>query len=223
MSNANRHSDKDQGPLNRHILRDEIKNYLIDAILRGTYQPGERLTELTLARQFGVSQAPIREALDYLEFMGFVESKPYKGTYVHQHTPEELRDIYTVRAWLEALAGHLAAPQLTAEHLAELNQLADHMMADARNGNSQGFYQADYAFHKIIIHVANNSMLLHLFDTLHYAYWTFAATILCKHDLVYLADRHYGVIEALRQHDSALAAQSLRTHIEELIAPLPVA
>ncbi len=223
MSNTNGRTDNDKRPLNRHILRDEIKEYLIDAILRGVYQPGERLTELALARHFGVSQAPIREALGHLELMGFVESKPYKGTYVHKHTPEELRDIYTVRAWLEALAGHLAAPQLTAEHLAELAALADRMMAHARNGNSQGFYKTDYAFHKIIIQVANNSMLVRLFDTLQYAYWTFASTILFDHDLVYLADRHYGVIEVLHQHDSALAAQALRTHIEELIAPLPAA
>lgn len=220
MANDNGRADHDQVPLNRHILRDGIKEYLIDAILRGVYQPGERLTELALARHFGVSQAPIREALGHLELMGFVESKPYKGTYVHKHTPEELRDIYTVRAWLEALAGHLAAPQLTAAHLAELEQLADRMLEHAHNGNSHDFYKEDYAFHKIIIQVANNSMLLRLFDTLQYAYWTFASTLLFDHDLVYLAERHYGVLEVLRQREPALAAQALRTHIEELIAPV---
>lgn len=207
--------------LNRYVLRDEIKEYLIDAILRGKYQPGDRLTELTLARHFGVSQAPIREALGHLELMGFVESKPYRGTYVRQHTPAELRDIYTVRAWLEALAGHLAASQFTAEDLATLEQLVDRMVEHARNGNSHDFYKADYAFHKIIIRVANNSMLARLFDMLQYAYWTFASTILFDHDLVYLANRHYGVVEVLRQKDPTLAAQVLRTHIEELIAPIP--
>lgn len=224
---GNQQADSDSpgqspGVLNRYVLRDEIKEYLIDAILRGKYQPGDRLTELTLARQFGVSQAPIREALGHLELMGFVESKPYRGTYVRQHTPAELRDIYTVRAWLEALAGHLAAPQFTAEHLATLDQLADHMVAHARNGNSHDFYKADYAFHKIIIDVANNSMLARLFDMLQYAYWTFASTILFDYDLVYLAERHYGVIAALRQKEPTLAAQVLRTHIEELIAPVPI-
>jgi len=97
------------------------------------------------------------------------------------------------------------------------------MMAHARSGNSHDFYKEDYAFHKIIIHVANNTMLVRLFDTLQYAYWTFASTLLFDHDLVYLAERHYGVLEVLRQREPAMAAQALRTHIEELIAPLPVA
>lgn len=221
MRNDNGQANNDHAPPNRYVLRDEIKEYLIDAILRGKYQPGERLTELALARHFGVSQAPIREALGHLELMGFVESKPYKGTYVHKHTPAELKDIYTVRAWLEALAGHLAASKITDDDLAALAQLADRMMEHARRGNTHDFYKNDYAFHQIIIRVANNSMLVRLFEMLQYAYWTFASTILFEHYLVYLAERHYGVVEVLRQKNPTLAAQALRSHIEELIAPVP--
>ncbi|MEZ4726218.1 MAG: GntR family transcriptional regulator [Caldilineaceae bacterium] len=223
MRNENGQGDSDQAPPNRYVLRDEIKEYLIDAILRGKYQPGERLTELALARHFGVSQAPIREALGHLELMGFVESKPYKGTYVHKHTHAELKDIYTVRAWLEALAGHLAASKLTDDDLAALTQLADRMMEHARCGNTHDFYKNDYAFHQVIIRVANNSMLMRLFEMLQFAYWTFASTILFEHDLVYLAERHYRVVEVLRQKNPTLAAQVLRSHIEELIAPVPAA
>ncbi|MEZ4683912.1 MAG: GntR family transcriptional regulator [Caldilineaceae bacterium] len=206
--------------LNRHVLRDEIKEYLIDAILRGKYQPGERLTELTLARHFGVSQAPIREALGHLELMGFVESKPYRGTYIHKHSPEELFDIYTVRAWLEALAGRLAATRLTEADLAELTALVNQMVECANENNAQAFYKADYAFHEMIVRAANNTMLARLFDTLQYAYWTFASTILFDYDLVYLAKRHYSVIEALRNREPNQAAHVLQNHIEELIVPL---
>jgi DNA-binding GntR family transcriptional regulator len=209
-----------QSSPSRYVLRDEIKEYLIDAILRGKFQPGERLTELALARQFGVSQAPVREALGHLELMGFVQSVPYKGTYVRKHSPEQLRDIYMVRAWLEALAGHLAAPRLTDQDLLDLAALVERMMEYARNGNDHDFYKTDYAFHQVIIRVANNSMLTQLFDMLQYAYWTFASTILLNHDLVYLGERHYRVLEVLRKRDAELAAQALRSHIEELIAPL---
>jgi DNA-binding GntR family transcriptional regulator len=193
---------------------------LIDGILRGKFQPGERLTELALARQIGVSQAPVREALGHLELMGFVQSVPYKGTYVRKHSPEQLRDIYMVRAWLEALAGHLAAPQLTDQDLLDLAAVVERMMEHARNSNDHDFYKADYAFHQIIIRVADNSMLTQLFEMLQYAYWTFASTILLNRDLVYLGQRHYRVLEVLRRRDAELAAQVLREHIEELIAPL---
>ncbi|RIK40204.1 MAG: GntR family transcriptional regulator [Chloroflexi bacterium] len=220
MSNKNTNAPDGQSGLNRQVLRDDIKEFLIDAILRGKFQPGERLTELTLARQLGVSQAPIREALGHLELMGFVQSIPYKGTYVRKHSPEQLCDIYTVRAWLEALAGHLAAPRLTEQDLQELAELVERMVEHARTGNAHDFYKSDYAFHQIIIRVANNSMLTQLFDMLQYAYWTFASTLLLDHDLVYLATRHYRVLEALRKRDAELAAQVLREHIEELIAPV---
>jgi DNA-binding GntR family transcriptional regulator len=145
---------------------------------------------------------------------------PYKGTYVRQHSPEQLRDIYTVRAWLEALAGHLAAPRLTDENLQELADLVEQMMEHAHSGNDHDFYKADYAFHQVIIRVANNSMLTQLFDMLQYAYWTFASTILLNPDLVYLGQRHYRVLETLRKRNAEQAAQVLREHIEELIAPL---
>jgi DNA-binding GntR family transcriptional regulator len=222
MGREKENSVNNEFTLNRYVLRDEIKEHLIDAILRGKIRPGERLTELALARQFGVSQAPIREALGHLEMMGFVQSQPYKGTYVHKHTQEELKDIYTVRAWLEALAGYLAAPRLNDTDLAELAHSIDCMLEHARNGSAHDFYKADFAFHKIIIHVANNSMLARLFDMLQYAYWTFASTILFNYDLVYLANRHHSVLDALHKRDAMLAAQVLREHIEELIKPLSV-
>jgi DNA-binding GntR family transcriptional regulator len=149
-----------------------------------------------------------------------VQSVPYKGTYVRKHSPEQLRDIYMVRAWLEALAGHLAAPKLTDQDLFDLAAVVERMMEHARNSNDHDFYKADYAFHQIIIRVADNSMLTQLFEMLQYAYWTFASTILLNRDLVYLGQRHYRVLEVLRKRDAELAAQVLREHIEELIAPL---
>ena len=59
----------------RYVLREDIKEDLIDAILRGRYKPGDRLAESKLAKEFSVSQSPIREALRDLEMMGFVESR----------------------------------------------------------------------------------------------------------------------------------------------------
>lgn len=209
----------DQPTFSRQVLREDIKEYLIDAILHGQYQPGDRLTETALARQLGVSQAPIREALAHLELMGFVESVPYKGTYVRKHSPAELRDIYTVRAWLEALAGYLAATRLTDGDIAELESLAARMMAHAQAGNAHDFAKDDFAFHKVIICAAANNMLLRLFDMLQFAYWTFASTIMFNYDLTYLAGRHFRVLDALRQRDATLAAQALQEHIEGLIVP----
>jgi len=201
----------------RSVFREEVREALIRAILDGRYKPGDRLTEMSLAREFGVSQAPIREALAHLERMGFVKSEAFKGTYVRRHTSQELRDIYLVRAWLEALAGYLAAPKLTErDHIALAAQVSE-MVEQAKVGNASGFYKADYEFHQIVVRTANNSMLTQIFESMQFGYWTFASTILTDTDLNSLAVRHYEVVDALRTGNRDVAADALRKHIEELI------
>jgi DNA-binding GntR family transcriptional regulator len=76
-------------PLVRRVLREEIKEYLIDAILRGRLRPGDRIIEMRIAQDLGVSQTPVREALRDLELLGFVTSAPFRGTRVRAFTHDE--------------------------------------------------------------------------------------------------------------------------------------
>ena len=75
----------------RRVLRDEIRDQLIEEILNGRLAPGERIVEMRIAQQFGVSQAPVREALRDLDLLGFVVSSPFRGAIVRQISVEELR------------------------------------------------------------------------------------------------------------------------------------
>ena len=209
-------SEEERPVLNRKVLREDIKEYLIDAILRRKYLPGDRLVEMRLAKKLGVSQAPIREALRDLELMGFVESEPYRGTRVREIKPDEMRDVYTVRAALEALAGRLVAPKVTDELLQNLEVLAEQMMDDARNGRSHDFVKNNFTFHRKIIEATGNQLLVRLLDSMQFSYWTFVSTVISGHDLTYLAGRHYKVLEALRTRDPEAASAALQTHIEEL-------
>lgn len=202
---------------NRYVLREDIKEHLINAILRGDYKPGERLTETRLAREFGVSQSPMREALRDLEMMGFVESVPYSGTYVRTLSLKEMLDTYAVRAWLETLAGRLAVPNMTDDVLKQLDVLMEKMMESAHADSAQEFAKHDFAFHKTIVETAGNVTLLRLFDLLQFAYWTYASTILTGYDLVFQARRHYKILDALHTGDSERVGFILGEHIEELV------
>ena len=73
-------------PIERRVLRDQVKAYLTDAILSGFYKPGERLVETRIAQRLGVSQAPVREAIRELELMGFLKSEPFRGASVRQRS-----------------------------------------------------------------------------------------------------------------------------------------
>src|SRR3712207_9391631 len=66
------------------LLREEIKERIVERILDGTYGPGERIVESAVAAEFGVSQAPVREALRDLEAMRFIESQPHRGARVRE-------------------------------------------------------------------------------------------------------------------------------------------
>ncbi len=89
--------------IGRVVLRDQIRNYLADAILNGEYSAGDRIVETRLAQQLGVSQGAVREALRELEWMGFLETQPFSGTYIKRMSVQDLIDLYPVRAALEAL------------------------------------------------------------------------------------------------------------------------
>src|SRR3954464_1189702 len=99
-------------PVMRSVLRDQIKDAIVERILDGFYAPGERIVEIRVAEEFGVSQAPVREALRELEILRLVVSEPFRGARVRGVRPEEIAEIYPVRAALEEVAARAAAPQL---------------------------------------------------------------------------------------------------------------
>lgn len=96
---ANAGISAEHGALGRIVLGDQVKEYVIEAIMSGEFQPGDRVVASSLARQLGVSQAPVREAIRDLVLLGFLQAKPFKGTSVRSFTPKELYEVYN--AWCE--------------------------------------------------------------------------------------------------------------------------
>src|ERR671939_1882452 len=96
----------------RSTLRDHIKDVIVERILDGFYGPGDRIVEIRVAEELGVSQAPVREALRELEMLRLVVSEPFRGARVRDVSPDEIAEAYPVRAALEELAARLAAQRL---------------------------------------------------------------------------------------------------------------
>jgi DNA-binding GntR family transcriptional regulator len=106
--------------IERRVLREDIRDQLIESILGGHLAPGDRIVETRIAQQFGVSQAPVREALRDLELFGFIVTSPFRGAIVRQISVEELVQIYPIRAVLEGLAARDAAVRITDAGLKKL-------------------------------------------------------------------------------------------------------
>lgn len=202
--------------IERRVLREQIKTYLSNAILRGEFKPGERLIETRIAQQLGVSQAPVREAIRDLEVMGFLKSEPFRGASVRQLSVEELTEIYPVRAALEGVAARQAAKKITEEQLAHLEELISKMLDASMNTDQKSLTEYDVAFHRVIVEASGNRSLIHIWNTLQLSTWTAITAVRSGHNLEELAERHRVVLEALRTRDPQVAEQAMRSHIEEL-------
>jgi DNA-binding GntR family transcriptional regulator len=199
--------------LSRPMLRDRIKDAILARILDGSYAPGERIVEIRVAQEFGVSQAPVREALRELELLRLVVSEPFRGARVREVTAQELAEIYPVRAALEEVAARGAVAGFDGD-VSELGAELDGMRRAARTGDIHAFVDHDVAFHRRIVVASGNGTLLELWASLHVDLRTTITLIKRAADLGDVAEAHVPVMEALRGGDPERAAVVLRTHIE---------
>jgi DNA-binding GntR family transcriptional regulator len=199
--------------VSRTTLRDQIKDALLERILNGTYAPGQRIVEIRVANELGVSQAPVREALRELELLRLVESEPFRGARVRGARPEEIVEMYPVRAALEEVAAQSAAARL-AGRVQALEQEVDSMRAAAADGDRQRFVRHDVAFHRVLVLASGNRTLIDLWEALHVDLRTRLTLIQRQGDLAEVAEAHVPVMEALRAGDATRAGRLVRAHIE---------
>ncbi|HSJ54167.1 MAG TPA: GntR family transcriptional regulator [Anaerolineae bacterium] len=209
----------ENGALGRVVLGDQVKEYVIQAIMSGELQPGDRMVASSLARRLGVSQAPVREAIRDLVLLGFLENEAFKGTSVRSFKPKELYEVYTVRAALESLAARLAAARLTPDDVQALQDTLDQMIRAAQEQDEEGMVRLDNRFHETILQVSDNQLLHQLWQTLQFGYWTIVTARSSSYDLEELARRHEALLEALASRDPQRAAAAMQHHIEDLGQP----
>jgi DNA-binding GntR family transcriptional regulator len=201
--------------LTRTVLREQIRELLLERILKGELQPGDRLVELQIAQELGTSQAPVREALRELQSLGFVEHEPYRGTRVRRITEGELAEIYPVRAALEELAAQEAASKLDGK-VEELEREFEAMREAADRDDLQDLAAHDATFHRLIVEAAGNKVLLDTWRTLRVEARVVVTALKTDIDLQELAELHRPLLEALKEGSPEKAGGALREHFETL-------
>ncbi len=143
-------------------LASRVADQLAEAIIEGRLKSHTRLSEPEIARTFGVSRTPAREALYILERDELVERPPRKGARVASVTEKQALDVYVCRAYLYGLSARMCVPRLTKSDLAELSRIV-HMMDLAVAGNDvRAYYSHNLAFHDHVGWTSGNEMLLKL-------------------------------------------------------------
>jgi len=197
------------------MLREQIRELLLERILGGDLRPGDRIVELQVAQELGTSQAPVREALRELQSLGFVEHEPFRGSRVRRISQEEIAEIYPVRAALEELAAQEAASRLDGE-VAELEREFGAMRAAADRGDLNDLAAHDATFHRLIVEAAGNHVLLETWRTLRVEARVVVTVLKTDIDLHELAELHRPLLEALKEGAPDRAGRALRQHFELL-------
>ena len=129
------------------------------SIIHGELGPGHRLVEMSIAREYGTSQGPVREALRELEMLGFVTSSPHRGTYVRDPWQRGMLELYEVRAALEDFATRIATPELS-QDVAPLQEHIEAMSDAAARDDVAGVVDHSERFHRTILEASGNELLL---------------------------------------------------------------
>ena len=210
----------DDAGITRSVLSEQVKGRLLQAILDGRYPPGARIVETRVAKEFGTSQAPVREALRDLEALGVVETAPFKGARVRRPSIEELLEAFEVRAILEGHGAVLAVENITADDLRRLRELTEEMRAAATEGDPFREATADTDFHRLIMQHSGNATLVRVWGTLEPFLRTYITIVSPGVDRRAVADRHLPIIEALRRGNPELIEEAFRVHFEAAAAAL---
>ena len=197
----------EQGP----VLRDRVYATVEDLIVRRVLKPGERLLEVELANQLGVSRNPVREAMTMLARAGWIDIHPRTGAYVHDPTPDEIDDFFEMRTLLESFAAERAATRVTGEQLDELEEIWRVGVAAVEAGDVQGIVSANAAFHDRISQWSANALLHASLSMMKKRVrWYFSSVA----DIRGMAswNEHRRIIDALRARDPGHASTLMRAH-----------
>jgi DNA-binding GntR family transcriptional regulator len=137
---------------------------LREAIISGAIRSGEQIVEGKIAQQLGVGQGLIREALIELEHQGFVQRTPFAGTQVTELTLRDAQQIYDIRIELEPLAFFLAGPQVHAQHISELREMADKAKIVSRAGDLEAFFENHLAWRRKVWTLSGNRYLQQILE-----------------------------------------------------------
>ena len=196
-------------------LREIVFETLRGAIIDGTLKPGERLMEVQLADDMGVSRTPVREAIRKLELEGLVLMIPRKGAYVSGISSKDIADVFEVRASLESLAASLAAERITEQELEDLNRFMVEVTINAEVGDLEKVIQSDTDFHEQIYHASRNNRLVQIINNLRDQIQRFRSASLSHPGRIKeTLEEHKRLLEAISERNIVRASSLAREHIE---------
>jgi len=196
-------------------LADIVFQRMLDGIYQGRLTPDSVINEVALAREFGVSRGPVREAVRRLQGIQIVTREPYLKARVVNMSAESALELFEMRMGLEGVACYLATRRMSDE---ELDTLQRDMEAHYASRRRQDSAESDRPFdlHERVVRASGNRRIIAaLCEDLYHLlriYRRHSGSVLERKDDAY--DEHWQIIRAMRSRDARLAESLMRSHIE---------
>lgn len=192
-------------------LQASVLEALRQDIWSGRYSPGDWLRPDTIAREFGISRVPVREAIRSLEAEGLVQLHPRRGAVVKKLTRAEIHELFTIRALLEREAAVRGAPHLTDDDLQELESALERMRTAQEVTE---YLTANKDFHHTIYRASGWLHLLDLIDRLRINVERYLGLYLARLDhLDRRSQEHKRILEACKERNAEKAGVVTESHI----------
>ena len=149
-----------------HRPSERAFDYIINKIRNGTFSDGQRIKERQIAKDLNMSHIPVREAMEKLQKLAWVDRVPYKGIMVKQFDEKDIEKLSQVREILETGAISITAKTITETQLQQLKEYVDDFEKASKSKDTILYQEIDSKFHKFLIDLLNNEILSNLFETM---------------------------------------------------------
>lgn len=201
----------------RHKITEDIRR----AILQGKLRPGDRLREVEISKQMGVSRGPVREAMRMLEQEGLLNSHPYKETMVAEISGEEVLEVLIpIRLTIEQFALRKGLPEIQPQDLERLSELVEEMKEGARQQNLAKIVECDLAFHEHLVGIAKMNNLMTIWTSIYNQIRLhFMLQGQSYEDYNDLWKDHQRLLQTIKKGDPEQIANELKQHIYDTNVP----
>ena len=200
----------------KSTYKDQIIEYIYDLVLDGVYSPGDRIKESLLARELGVSRAPVREALKELIANGIIDYRAQVGSFVADLSPKEIIDAYITRGVLEGYAIMETRETFSGEEIETLEEMTEKMQRQAEKGNRKTVVRIGDDFHNMLISKNKNMQLLEYTERLslklHVLFYKYWSNLYTPQEI---GSRHMAIVSSLISGDPGKIEKSVREHYTE--------
>jgi len=202
---------------------DLAKRHMELWIIKGEYEPGQKLKEEEIAMRLGISRPPIREAFKALETEGLVVRKPRRGVFVTEMTAKDVWEAYTLKAALYEMATELAMDTISANQISDLDAVVRQMedCVKMEPGDLLQYQEYHQNFHHKIVLISGHDRLKKISVSIHNQVGRFSyKSLQNKSHLLTSARYHRQIINAMKAKDKTLACRLMKEHVLEALAVL---